>query len=278
MTTLDGLAGRFLDLHHGDRPLLQPNAWDAGSARILATMGFSAIATTSSGFAATLGRPDGSVTRDEALAHSAAIAAAVDVPVAADTENGFADDPDGVAETVRLLCDTGLAGCSIEDYTGRKDDPLYDRELAVERIAAAAAAAHHGTTQLVLTARAENLIRGRDDLTDTIERLQAYREAGADVVFAPGLVDLDDIRAVVSSVDAPVNVLAVQGSPPLDALAEAGVARISVGGAFAYAAYAGLIDAATELLGKGTFGYWERVITSRGLIRDAFAPPPGSAS
>jgi 2-methylisocitrate lyase-like PEP mutase family enzyme len=278
MTTLDGLAGRFLDLHHGDRPLLQPNAWDAGSARILATMGFSAIATTSSGFAATLGRPDGSITRDEAVAHSAAIAGAVDIPVAADAENGFADDADGVAETVRLLCDTGLAGCSIEDFTGRRDDPIYDRRLAVERIAAAAAAAHNGTTQLVLTARAENLIRGRDDLDDTISRLQAYQEAGADVLFAPGLVDLDRIRAVVSSVDVPVSVLAVQGSPPLDALAEAGVARISVGGAFTYVAYAGLIDAASELLGHGTFGYWERVVTSRGLIRDAFARPqePGS--
>ncbi|HUF34124.1 MAG TPA: isocitrate lyase/phosphoenolpyruvate mutase family protein, partial [Acidimicrobiales bacterium] len=196
MTTLDGAAGRFLALHHGDRPLLQPNAWDAGSARILASLGFAAIATTSSGFAATLGRLDGSVTRHEALAHAAELAAAVDVPVAADTENGFADDPDGVADTVRLACATGIAGCSVEDFTGRDDEPIYDIGLATERVAAAAEAAHHGTEQLVLTARAENLLHGRTDLADTIARLQAFQQAGADVLFAPGLRTLGDIRSV----------------------------------------------------------------------------------
>jgi 2-methylisocitrate lyase-like PEP mutase family enzyme len=270
MTTLEGKAGRFLALHLGDRPLVQPNAWDAGSAKLLASLGFEAIATTSSGFAATLGRLDGSVTRDEALGHGAQLAAAVDVPVAADTENGFADDPAGVARTVALACATGLAGCSIEDFSGREDDPIYDIGLATERVAAAVEAAHRGPAQLVLTARAENHIHGRDDLADTIARLQAFQAAGADVLFAPGLRTLEDIRSVVTSVDRPVNVLAMPDCPPLDELASVGVARVSVGGAFAYAALAGLIDAATELKDRGTYGYWNRVAGARRTIRGAF--------
>lgn len=269
MATLEGLAGRFLALHQRGRPLLQPNAYDAGSARVLVSLGFEAIATTSSGFAATLGRLDGGVTRDEALAHAAQLAAAVDVPVAADTENGFADDPDGVAEMVALACGTGLAGCSVEDFTRNRSDPIYELGLAKERIAAAAEAAHRGPTQLVLTARAENHIHGRNDLDDTITRLQAYQEAGADVLFAPGVTSLDDIRAVVSSVDLPVNVLAAPACPKVDELASAGVARISVGGAFAYAALAGVIDAATELRDQGTYGYWAKVGAARGVVRDA---------
>ena len=264
---MSGAAARFLALHRRDRPLLQPNAWDVGSARLLATLGFEAIATTSSGFAATLGRLDGSVTRDEALAHCRALAAAVDVPVAADTENGFADEPAGVAETVRLAADAGLAGCSIEDFTGRRDDPIYDARLAADRVAAAADAARG---RLVLTARCENLLHRRGDLTDTIARLQAYHEAGADVLFAPGITALDDIRTLVREVDRPVNVLAVAGCPPVGALAEIGVARISVGGAFAYAALAGLVDAATELRDDGTYGYLERAGPIRATIRDAF--------
>jgi 2-methylisocitrate lyase-like PEP mutase family enzyme len=270
MSTLEGKAGRFLALHDGARPLLQPNAWDVGSARLLESLGFEAIATTSGGFAASLGRLDGSVTRDEALGHAGQLAHAVDVPVAADTENGFADDPPGVADTVTLACATGLAGCSIEDFTGRPDDAIYDIGLAVERVAAAVEAAHRGPTQLVLTARAENHIHGRQDLADTISRLQAYQSAGADVLFAPGLDTLEDIRAVVSSVDRPVNVLALSGSPSVGELASVGVARISVGGAFAYAALAGLLDAATELRDNGTYGYWERVAAVRPTIRDAF--------
>jgi len=197
---------------------------------------------------------------------------AVDVPVAADTENGFADDPAGVADTVTLACGTGLAGCSIEDFTGRPDDPIYDIGLAAERVTAAVEAAHRGATQLVLTARAENHIHGRDDLADTITRLQAYQDAGADVLFAPGLITLDDIRAVVSSVDRPVNVLAMPGAPSAGELASVGVARISVGGAFAFAALAGLIDAATELRDHGTYGYLGRVAGARQTIRDAFTP------
>ena len=226
MTTLTGKAGQFLTLHHGPRPLLQPNAWDGGSARVLASLGYTALATTSGGFAASLGRVDGALTRDEALAHGADIAAAVDVPVAADTENGFADDPAGVAETVTLACATGLAGCSIEDW--RPGDDTYDIGLARERVVAAAEAAHRGPVHLVLTARAENHIRGHHDLADTIGRLQAYQEAGADVLFAPGVMALDDVRSVVDSVDRPVNVLALPGCPSVDELASVGVARISV--------------------------------------------------
>lgn len=270
MNTLTGKAARFLALHHGDGPLLQPNAWDAGSAKVLAALGFEAIATTSSGFAASLGRLDGSVTRDELLDHCRQLAAAVDVPVAADAENGYADDPAGVAETVRLACDTGLAGCSIEDFAGR-DDAIYDIGLATERVAAAAEAAHAGSNQLVLTARAENHIHGRDDLGDTISRLQAYQEAGADVLFAPGLRGLDDIRTVVSSVDRPVNVLAMPGCPPVGELASVGVARISVGGAWTYVALAGLIDAARELKDHGTYGYWEKVAAARPVIGQALS-------
>jgi 2-methylisocitrate lyase-like PEP mutase family enzyme len=269
MITLEGKAGRFLALHRGAHPLLQPNAWDVGSAKLLVSLGFEAIATTSGGFAATLGRPDGSVTRDQALRHAAELAEAVPVPVSADTENGFADDPAGVAETVRLACAAGLAGCSIEDFD-RPADAIYDMRLAVDRIAAAAEAAHQGPAQLVLTARAENHIHRVDNLADTISRLQAYQEAGADVLFAPGLSTLEDIGAVVSSVDRPVNVLVMPTCPSVDELASIGVARISVGGAFAYAALAALIDAASELKNQGTYGYWQRVAGARQTIRDAF--------
>jgi len=217
------LADGFLALHKSDRPLLMPNPWDIGAAKLLESLGFQALATTSSGFAATLGRLDGRVTRDEAIAHAAAIVDAVDVPVSADLENCFADDPAGVAETVRLAVDAGLAGCSVEDYSGRESDTIYDAGLAAERVAAAAEAAHSGPRKLVLTARAENLIHGRDDLADTIARLQSYQEAGADVLFAPGVRDLDTIRELVSSVDLRVNVLALPGMPSVAELADAGL-------------------------------------------------------
>ena len=271
MPTLDGKAGQFLALHQRGKPLLQPNAWDAGSARLLESMGFDAIATTSSGFAATLGQLDGTVTRDEALTHGAQMARAVDIPVAADTENGFADDPAGVAEMVTLACATGLAGCSIEDYSGGPDGALYDIGLATERVAAAAEAAHRGPVHLVLTARAENHLHGVDDLGDTVARLQAYQEAGADVLFAPGMRSADDIRIVVTSVDRPVNVLATPFCPPIDELAAIGVARISVGGSFAWVAYSGLIDAARELKEQGTYSYWDRVAAVRDTVRNALA-------
>lgn len=267
---LGGKAGWFLDLHRAAKPLLQPNAWDVGSARLLEWLGFEALATTSSGFALTLGRLDGSVSRDEALEHCRSLASSVRVPVAADTENGFADDPEDVAETVALACETGLAGCSIEDYA-RSRDMIYEIALARERVGAAAEAAHRGPVQLVLTARAENHIHGRHDLADTIARLQAYEEAGADVLFAPGLNKLEDIRSVVSSVGLPVNVLAVPGCPPVSELASVGVARVSVGGAFAMTALARAIDVAKELKEKGTFGYLEQAAPARAVVADAFS-------
>jgi 2-methylisocitrate lyase-like PEP mutase family enzyme len=263
-------AGRFLELHVPGRPLLLPNPWDLGSARLLARLGFEALATTSSGHAATLGRLDGSVTREEALAHAAAIAGATGLPVSADLEHGFADDPGGVAETVRLALEAGLAGCSVEDATGRQDAPIYDPGLAAERVRAAAEAAHRGPVHLVLTARAENHLHGRPDLDDTIARLRAYQDAGADVLYAPGLRRLEDIRRLVASVDRPVNVLAVAGAPPVPELAAAGVARVSVGGAFAFAALGALVDAATELRQAGTYGFSGRAAGGRDAARSAF--------
>ena len=260
-------ADRFLELHRGERPLLLANAWDAGSALLLESLGFQALATTSSGFAATLGRLDGSVTREEAIAHSATLAAAVGVPVSADLENGFADDPDGVAQTVRLAIDAGLAGCSIEDYTGRDDDPIYDPGLAKERIAAAVEAA---AGQIVITARSENFLHGRKDLDDTIARLRSFADAGADVLFAPGLKDLDDIHAVVEAVDRPVNVLARPGAPAVAELGQAGVKRISVGGAFAFAALGAAVAAASELLEDGTYGFWDMAAEGARAAHRAF--------
>jgi 2-methylisocitrate lyase-like PEP mutase family enzyme len=255
MTTQADKARRFLLLHRAGEPLLLPNPWDLGSARLLAALGFQALATTSSGFAATLGRNDGSVSREEALVHAAVIVAATDLPVSADLENAFADEPADVADTIRLGIEVGLAGGSVEDFTGREDDPLYPDEAAAERIAAAAQAAHGGPVPFVLTARAENYLHGRPDLADTIARLQAYQEAGADVLYAPGLRDIADIRRVIEEVDRPVNVLAVGGAPTVPELAEAGVSRISVGGSFAYASLGALVSAATELRDQGTYGY-----------------------
>jgi 2-methylisocitrate lyase-like PEP mutase family enzyme len=263
-------ASRFLAMHRGERPLLLPNPWDLGSARLLASLGFQALATTSSGYAATLGRLDGSVTRDEALAHAASIAEATDLPVSADLENAFADDPAGVAETVRLAVEAGLAGCSVEDFSGREDEPIYDAGLAAERVAAAAERAHGGRVRLVLTARAENYLHGRPDLADTIGRLQAYQAAGADVLYAPGLSRLEDIRQLVASVDLPVNVLALPGAPTVPELAAVGVSRVSVGGAFAFAALGAMIEAARELREQGTYGFWERARDGAQGARSAF--------
>jgi 2-methylisocitrate lyase-like PEP mutase family enzyme len=267
MTTQAEKARSFLERHHAESPLLMPNPWDAGSARILESIGFEALATTSSGFAATLGRLDGDVTRDEAIAHSAALSAAVDVPISADLENCFADDPAGVAETVRLAIAAGLSGCSVEDYSGTE---LYPADLARDRVAAAAEAAHAGDAHLVLTARAENHIRGHDDIDDTIARLQSYQAAGADVLFAPGIWDLDGIRRVVSSVDLPVNVLAGPSSPTVAELATAGVKRISVGGSFAYVALGAMVEAGRELLEQGTYGYWATAGAGMTVAKAAF--------
>jgi 2-methylisocitrate lyase-like PEP mutase family enzyme len=265
-------ATRFLALHHQDRPLLIPNPWGAGSAKLLASLGFEALATTSSGYAATLGRLDGSVTRDEAIAHAATIVAATELPVSADLENGFADDPAGVAETIGLALEAGLAGCSVEDFTGNEADPLYEFEFAAQRVAAAAEVAHRGPVHLVLTARAENHIRGHPDLEDTISRLQAYERAGADVLYAPGLASAEEIRAVVEAVGLPVNVLARPGVPPVAELAALGVKRVSVGGAFAFSSAGALVEAAQELAEHGTYGFTERAARGLRAVRSAFEP------
>ncbi len=265
-------AARFLALHSGPSPLLLPNPWDEGSARLLVWLGFEALATTSSGMAAARGRLDGSVGRDEVMRHAAAIVAAADVPVSADLENGFGDEPDKVAETVRLALDAGLAGCSIEDFTGRAESSIYDAGLASERITAAAEVAHSGPVRLVLTGRAENYLRGHPDLASTIGRLQAYQEAGADVLYAPGLTELDDIRQVVEAVDRPVNVLARPGGPPVAELAGVGVARISVGGALCFAAIGAVVEAANELKEQGTYGFMERAAAGARAARAAFVP------
>lgn len=263
-------ATRFLALHRPGDPLLLPNPWDAGSARLLASLGFEALATTSSGHAATLGRMDGAVTREEAIAHAATIVAATGLPVSADLENGHADDPDGVAATVQLALAAGLAGASIEDSTGRPDSPIHRVSVAAERVAAAAQAAHSGPVHLVLTARAENHLHGVTDLADTIARLQAYERAGADVLYAPGLIRLDDICAVVEAVSLPVNVLVLPGAPSVGELAAAGVSRVSVGGAFAFAAMAAVVESARELRERGTYGFWERAGAGAEAAREAF--------
>ncbi len=251
-------ARRFLELHRPGDPLLMPNAWDVGSALLLASLGFEALATTSSGHAATLGQLDGSVSREQALEHAAQLASATALPLSADLENGFADEPEEVARTVSLAREAGLAGCSIEDARRDSDDPIYEFELAVERVEAAAQAAHEGPVRLVLTARAENHLHGRDDLADTIARLRSFGLAGADVLYAPGLSRREDIRSVVDSLERPVNVLARPDGPPVGELAELGVARISVGGAFAFAALGTLVEAARELREQGTYGFLER--------------------
>jgi 2-methylisocitrate lyase-like PEP mutase family enzyme len=257
----------FLDLHVPGRPLLLPNPWDVGSAKVLESLGFRALATTSSGYAATLGRSDYSVSRDEALNHASAVAAAVGVPVSADLENCFADDPEGVAATVGLAAQTGLAGCSIEDATGRDDEPIYERTLAVERVAAAVAAAGDS---LVITARAENHLHGRDDLADTIARLQAFAAAGAHVLYAPGLKTAEQIRTVLAEIDRPLNVLAMAGVPTVPELADLGVARVSVGGAFAFAALGALVDFGREFLDRGTYDFQQHSSTGKDAANSAF--------
>lgn len=247
-----------------------PNPWDAGSARLLASVGFQALATTSGGFANTLGRRDGTVSRDEALQHAAAVAAAVDVPVSADLENCFADAPEGVAETVALAVDAGLAGCSVEDFTRDDTDPIYGLGLAAERVRAAAESAH-ASGDFVLTARCENHLHGRTDLADTIARLQAYREAGADVLFAPGVIDAAQLQTIIREVDCPVSVLALPGTPRVAELAAIGVGRISVGSGFALVALGAVVDAGRELIDHGTYDWWAVANKGRAAARAAFA-------
>jgi 2-methylisocitrate lyase-like PEP mutase family enzyme len=272
MPTQTQKADQFLALHHGDSPLLIPNPWDAGSAKLLASIGFVALATTSNGFAATHGKLDGAMTRDEALANAGAIASATDLPVSADLENLYADNPAGCADTVRLAIDAGLVGCSIEDYTGNQDAPLYDLAEATERVAAAAEAAHSGPVRLVLTARAEGYLRAKPDLADVIARLQSYSAAGADVLYAPKVTKLEELRELVTSVDKPVNVLALPGVPAVAELADLGVKRISVGGAFAFVSYNALVKAGHELLDQGTYTFWTEAAQGTAASRKAFIP------
>jgi 2-methylisocitrate lyase-like PEP mutase family enzyme len=264
MTTQADKARRFQELHRGPGCFVIPNPWDAGSARLLADLGFAALATTSAGLAFSLGRPDGmnAVSREETLANAAAIVAATDLPVAADLENGFGASPEACAETIRLAAAAGLVGGSIEDATGEASKPIHDFGAAVARVAAAVAAARSLPFPFMLTARAENFLHGRPDLADTIRRLQAFQEAGADVLFAPGLRSADDIRSVVTSLDRPVNVvMGLKGvNLGVAELSALGVRRISVGGSLARAALGAFIAAAREIHDHGSFGYAERAV------------------
>jgi len=257
-------ADRFRALHQAPGAFVIPNPWDAGSARILAGLGFQALATSSGAAAGVLGRRDGMVTREEALAHTRAIVAATDLPVSADLEKGFGDAPETVAETIRLAAAVGLVGGSIEDATGDKNTPLYDIGHATERVAAAAQAARALALPFTLTARAENFLRGNPDLDDTIARLEAFEKAGADVLFAPGLPDLAAVRAVCAAVSKPVNfMVGIRGkSFTVAELATAGVRRISLATSLYRAAMSGLLDAAREVTAKGTFGYLDRSLTT----------------
>ncbi|WP_273654323.1 isocitrate lyase/PEP mutase family protein [Cellulomonas fimi] len=258
---------RFAELHAGPATFLLPNPWDVGSARLLVHEGFEALATTSSGLAWSLGTEDQHVTRDQLLAHVRTLVAAVDVPVHVDAERGYADDLDGVGETVALLHDAGAAGCSIEDYdpvTGAVE-PL---DAAVARVAAAAEAAHRDGDPLLLTARCENHLYGVDDLDDTVTRLRAYAAAGADCVYAPGLTTVEQIATVVRAVDVPVNVLAWPDGPTVAEIAATGARRVSTGGALASAAYGALVSAARELRTDGTTTFRRRGLTP--ADREAF--------
>jgi 2-methylisocitrate lyase-like PEP mutase family enzyme len=259
------LRQRFAQLH-AVGTFVMPNAWDVGSARLLESLGFPALATTSSGYAASLGRMDQELTLDELLAHVVTLVDAVSIPLSVDSERCYADTAEGVAETARLIAGTGAAGFSIEDY-----DPVRERiDPLPEAVACVAAAAEVASaTGLVLTARAENHLYGVKDLDDTINRLRAYRDAGAHVVYAPGLVALDAIARVVREVDVPVNVLALRAGPAVRELASVGVRRVSTGGALAFAAYGALVRAGRELLEEGTSGYTDGVVEGD-LRRAAF--------
>ena len=255
---------RFRALHEREQLFVMPNPWDVGSARLLESRGFEALATTSAGFAWSLGKRDQHVTRDELIAHVANLAAATSLPLNVDSERCYPDDPGGVAQTVALLAEAGAAGCSIEDYDPAVE-AIDDVGVAAERVALAAQAAHALPEPIILTARAENHIRGVDDLDDTVARLVAYREAGADVLYAPGLSDIGQIARVVEAVGVPVNVLALPSGPTVRELASVGVRRVSTGGALARAAYAALLAGAQELRDHGTSEYAARAVSSAEL-------------
>jgi 2-methylisocitrate lyase-like PEP mutase family enzyme len=257
----------FRALHERDRAFIIPNPWDVGTARLLAQLGFEALATTSAGYAFSRGQRDNTIERHEMIAHVAAIAAATDLPVSADLENGFGDAPESVAETIRLGAAAGLAGGSIEDATGKAGHPIYEHEHAAERVRAAAETARALPFAFTLTARAENYLHGRPDLNDTIKRLQAYQEAGADVLYAPGLTSRDDIAKVARSVDRPVNVLmGLQGVRlNLADLSAIGVRRVSVGSALSRAALGAFLRAAREMREHGTFAFAAEAVSYRDI-------------
>lgn len=261
-------AERFRALHEREGAFVIPNPWDAGSARLLAALGFEALATTSAGFAHSLGRLDGEVTRDEAIEHCRSLCAAVELPVSADLENCFAHEPDDAAVTIIAGAEAGLVGGSIEDYSGDPANPIYDFNLAVERVHAAAEAARSLAFPFTLTARAENLLRGRADLDDTVRRLQAFEAAGADVLYAPALTTLEEVRLVTGALGKPVNVLAppVKGVTVAE-LAEAGAKRISLGGALARAAITALLRAGAEMRERGSFVWTTDLASSAEVAR-----------
>jgi 2-methylisocitrate lyase-like PEP mutase family enzyme len=257
-------AARFRALHDASGAFLIPNPWDIGSARILAGLGFQALATSSAASASVLGRRDHGLTRDEALAHARLIVNTTDLPVSADLENGFGNAPEVVAETIRLAAEAGLVGCAIEDATGNEDAPLYDFSLAVERIAAAAHAARALQFPFILTARAHNLLYAASSVDDTITRLQAFEKAGADVLFAPGLPDLAAIRLVCAAVSKPVNfMVGIKGkSFSVTELAAAGVRRISLATSLYRAAMTGFLDAACQVRDAGVFSFLDQCVTT----------------
>jgi 2-methylisocitrate lyase-like PEP mutase family enzyme len=262
-------AARFRTLHDGPGAFVIPNPWDVGSSRILAGLGFQALATSSAAAAAALGRRDHGLTRDETLAHARLIVDATDLPVSADLGNGFGDAPEVVVETIRLAAEVGLVGCTIEDATGNQESPLYDDRLAVERIAAAAHAARALPFSFILTARAHNLLYAAPSLDDTIRRLQAFEKAGADVLFAPGLPDLAAVHAVCAAVSKPVNfMVGIKGkSFSVGELAAAGVRRISLATSLYRAAMTGLLDAASAVKDPGQFGFLDRCVTTPELYK-----------
>ncbi|MFP3891096.1 isocitrate lyase/phosphoenolpyruvate mutase family protein [uncultured Ralstonia sp.] len=266
-------AHAFRALHERSGPFVIPNPWDPGSARLLTALGFEALTSTSAGFAFSRGLPDYGVGRDPILVHIAELVAATDLPVAADLENGFGDDPYTVAETIRLAAATGIVGGSIEDASGRADAPIYPFEASVERVRAAVEATRALPFPFTLTARAENYLHGRNDLADTIRRLQAYQDAGADVLYAPGLKTREEIATVVRAVDRPVNVLMgfADGNLSVAELAELGVKRVSVGGALARAALGAFLRAAEELRETGTFAF-ARDAAGSARLNGLFAP------
>lgn len=268
----------FRALHERDRAFIIPNPWDVGTARLLERLGFEALATTSAGYAFSIGRRDNAVGRDRMMAHVEAIASATDLPVSGDLENGFGDDPETVAETIRRAAAAGLVGASIEDGTTRPEDPLYEHRLAAARVRAAVEAARSLPFPFTLTARAENYLVGHPDLDDTIRRLQSYQEAGADVLYAPGLTSRDDIAAVVRAVDRPVNVvMGLQGVQlSLAELSDVGVQRVSVGSALSRAALGAFLRAAREMLDHGTFTFAEDAAASREInaMFEARTRPP----